>query len=355
MIYIYLAIFLILCGIIVGQEHNLEKGKNRDSVSPIDNEIYSNLYTYAHLIDISYCISSTSRIGEPFECELSCEKRFPNVTLAYQWYFDDSVCGYIATTNSNIFDYENASNSSKKTIIVSLRGTRSIFDTFTDLKTDLTDYVNVNSKLPACGDQCKVHQGFYDYFLRTLAIIQRVLLHELINTPDDYELLIVGHSMGGAIGLFISLHFLDLGFDKMTLVTMGQPLVGNKQFVNWVDDVMGSRCKAKHNSFDRKYLRIIHKGDIVTVIPNNRKNDNNYYQFENQIYLNCSASNPVPSLEKVVDCQTASNQACIAKDFKTHDSINRNYFESHNTYFRKLGLCGMRIRPNSIEFKENIY
>lgn len=315
--------------------------------TPLDKDIYANLFTYAHLIDISYCISLVNQIEEPFGCALNCEKRFPNVTLVYQWYHDDSVCGYIATTFSNIFHYEEEPliTKPKKTIIVSLRGTRSLFDTYADLKVDMTSYSNLRYHLPYCGKKCKIHKGFSEYFQRLITIIQKVLDEELAET-ENYELLILGHSMGGSIGLLIGLHFLDLGYDRMTLVTMGQPLVGNKEFANWVDMVMGSHLEPQHNTYNRKYFRVVHKNDLVTVLPKNQDIMNVYAQFDNQIYLNCSATNTVPSPKSVWDCKTSDNQQCIAGDFKTLniiDDINRNYYESHNTYFRKLGLCGVKV------------
>lgn len=315
--------------------------------TPLDHEIYSNLFTYAHLMDISYCISQVNQIEEPFKCGLNCEKRFPNVTLVYQWYHDDSVCGYIATTFSNIFHYqeEPLQTTPKKTIIVSLRGTRSLFDTYADLKVDMTSYANLRYRLPYCGNNCKIHRGFYTYFQHLITIIQKVLETELEET-ENYELLILGHSMGGSIGLLIGLHFLDLGYDRMTLVTMGQPLVGNKEFAHWTDMVMGSHLEPKHNTYNRKFFRVIHKNDLVTVLPKNQDLMNVYTQFDNQIYLNCSANNMVPPPKSVWDCKTGDNRHCIAGDFDAWEminDINRNYYDSHNTYFRKLGLCGVKV------------
>ena len=310
---------------------------------PIDREIYNNLFTYAHLIDISYCVSNVNQISEPFNCELDCQKRFPNVTLVHQWYNDDSDCGYIATTTSNIFNY-NLSSEGKKTIIVSLRGTHSFFDSYTDIKVDMMQYSNLQQSLPYCGRKCMVHKGFFEYFAATLLQIHDVLDDEL--STDDYELIIVGHSMGGSVALFLALHYLDLGYDKLTLVTMGQPLVGNKEFVTWADEVLGSLEKPVHNTFHRKYFRVVHKNDIVTTIPKTNNLMNSYHQFDNQIYLNCSATNSEPSPDEVVDCVYGDNQNCIKGDFqpiKMIEDVNRNYYFSHNTYFRKMGLCGMKI------------
>ncbi|AOW30044.1 uncharacterized protein CAALFM_C600980CA [Candida albicans SC5314] len=316
---------------------------NRDPTTPIDSEIYSNLYTYAHLIDISYCISEVNRIEEPFKCNLNCEKRFPNISLVYQFYFDDSVTGYIAKTTSNIFRYNETIAEDKKTIIVALRGTRSIFDTLTDLKVDMIPYSNTGTKLPLCGFDCKVHRGFHDYYTRTLSIIHPYIMEELNDCieDDNYELIILGHSLGGSIAYLLGLHYLDLGFDKLTLVTMGQPLLGNENFVSWGDKVLGSVNEAKHNEFKRKFLRVIHKNDVITTLPRDQNIFNRYSQFDNQIYLNCSETDTRPTINEVIDCYDGSNNQCIAKDFPFLMFERRNYLQIHINYFRQMGLCGI--------------
>lgn len=312
-------------------------GLQERNVYPIDPEIYSNLYTYAHLIDISYCISEVHGIDPPFKCDLNCEKRFPNMTLVYQWYFPESVTGYIATTYDNIFNYNIAKP--KKTIIISLRGTRSIFDTYADMKVDLIHYSNLGINLPSCGSGCKVHNGFYNYFATALNNINQYVVDEI--DEDDYELIILGHSLGGSVALLLGLHYLDVGYDKMTLVTMGQPLTGNFDFVNWADKALGSHNGLKHDSFDRKFLRIIHKNDVITTIPRSRNPFIQYQQFKNQIYLNCSTSNARPQLSQVFDCVDGANQNCIANDFFYFAFDRRDYLQAHITYFRRMGLCGV--------------
>lgn len=312
---------------------------------PIDRQIYLNLFTYAHLIDVAYCVSGLTHIDEPFSCDLSCAQRFPNMTLVHQWSFDNSVTGYIATTNANIFDYSKAS-ASKKTVVVSLRGTRSVFDSLADLKTHMVPYSNLRYRLPYCGEDCRVHSGFFEFFKNTLLSIHEVLEAEICD-EEDYELVILGHSMGGSIGLLLGLHFLDLGYENLTLVTMGLPLVGNKAFSSWVDSVMGSSLDPVHNSYQRKYFRVVHRNDIVPTLPRSSNPLEGYAQFENQIYVNCSASETVPPPESVLNCVTSDNRHCLSGDFERigfMDSLRKNYYNAHNTYFRKLGLCGLKLR-----------
>lgn len=317
------------------------------SPQPIDPEVYSNLFTYAHLIDIAYCVDKFHRISKPFECELACLARFPNMTLAQQWYFDDSVAGYISTTYSNIFQYNDTSEAQlKKTVVVSLRGTRSLYDTIADMKVEMVPYAHLHWSLPYCGSNCKIHIGFNEYFHNTLRVIHSVLEDELLDAQDNYELVFVGHSMGGLVALLLALHYLDMGFRKTTLVTMGQPLVGNREFTAWADFVLGSYLPVSHNTYHRHYLRVVHHGDIVTTIPRNGGLlFERYYQFDNQIYLNVSALTAVPTNEEVVDCFTGDNSRCIAKDIASPVGVlAHNYYENHNTYFRRLGLCGLRPR-----------
>lgn len=310
--------------------------------SPIDTEVYTNLYTYAHLIDIAYCVDKFHRIEKPFNCELNCASRFPNMTLVHQWFFDDAVCGYIASTTSNIFLYNDTvqqSDPPKKTIVVSLRGTRSFADTVADLKVEMIQYMPLVSKSPFCGNNCKVHKGFWVYFYNTLTEIDNVLDAELDGA--NCELVIVGHSLGGSVALLLALHYISLGHSKITLVTMGQPLVGNKEFTTWADYMLGSYMPVAHNTFGRKFIRVIHKNDIVTTIPRvGTKMFERYHQFDNQIYLDVAADNTHPPPENVVDCYTGENGQCIAGDLHGHEGT---YLVTHNTYFRYMGRCGIRI------------
>lgn len=124
---------------------------------PIDPQVYHNLMIYAHLIDISYCVDWFHKIDSPFECDL-CQEGLSNMTLVNQWYFQDAVAGYIAETSANIF---NRTESHEKTIIISLRGTRSFTDTIADLNVDMTRYVSLGMSIPPCGSACRVDFGTF--------------------------------------------------------------------------------------------------------------------------------------------------------------------------------------------------
>lgn len=319
-------------------------------VTPISQSTLTSLYTYAHLLDIAYCIDDFRRIKPPFECDLECLSLFPHMRLIYQWYFDDSVCGYIASTNHSLFNKTESKLGSEKdyhlTVIISLRGTRSVRDTMTDIKIDMTPYSTPEKGIPMCGDRCRVHAGFLDCYRNTVDAIHPYVVLALQEAGPDAKLVIVGHSLGGAVGLFVALHYLSLGFDNLKLVTMGQPLVGNQDFVDWVDYVMGSGFPTTEPHNLRKWLRVVHRNDLVTTVPRGSFLDR-YAQFENQIYVNTSAANALPQLGQVVDCKLGTNERCIAGD-SLRPHLASEYFISHNTYFRHLGLCGIYVDDERI-------
>lgn len=336
-----------LCSCSGSTASQLLKPSASPHITPLEERVYKNLYIYAHLIDISYCIDSYHQIEEPFLCEL-CTPNFKGMSLICQWYFDDSVCGYIAQTTSNIFEYDDSEAAPRRTFVVSLRGTRSLYDTIADLKVDMTKYENAGSHLLPCGDACRVHSGFWQYYKRSIATIEETLVTHL-DLLDSYELIFLGHSLGGSVAVLLALHFLGLGYSNVTLVTMGQPLVGNEQFTAWADHILGSEYPVKHNSFDRKYLRVIHKGDVVSTVPRRGNFFETYALFDNQIYINTTSDVLSPDNEDVVDCGTGDNPHCIAGDYvspfaqKISPFTQTDVYRNHNTYFRRMGLCGIHI------------
>lgn len=310
---------------------------------PVATETYNDLHTYARLIDISYCIDSYHQIESPFKCEL-CSPVSNNMSLICQWYFDDAVCGYISKTYSNLFENEYLDHSNKlKKIVVSLRGTRSLHDTVADIQVSMIDYKNRGLNIPICGTECRVHSGFWGYFKSTLEIIESRLQAEIEVSKPNYELIFVGHSLGGSVALLLALHFLDLGYSKMTLVTMGQPLVGNNAFATWADKILGSSNSAPLGRSPRQFIRVIHKGDVVATVPRNGRLFERYHNFENQVYINTSAEAVVPQPNQVVDCFSGDNPECIAGDFAAPFSPQDDFYRNHDTYFRRMGLCGFHI------------
>jgi len=59
---------------------------------------------------------------------------------------------------------------------------------------------------------------------------------EQLAQHPGYQLLITGHSMGGALATLLGLSYQNHGKSPL-IITFGQPRVGNPAFAKFVDDV----------------------------------------------------------------------------------------------------------------------
>lgn len=86
----------------------------------------------------------------------------------------------------------------------------------------------------------RVHRGFYRGYLA----IRDELLAQI--PPSDEPVLIVGHSLGGAIGVLAAV---DLNFNlgkQIHLVTLGSPRVGNAAFIDACQRRIASHTRLVH-------------------------------------------------------------------------------------------------------------
>ncbi|KAH3671466.1 hypothetical protein WICMUC_004598 [Wickerhamomyces mucosus] len=295
----------------------------RESVS---SALYWDLVKYAHLIDISYCISRISKIHYPFECDNSCSD-FPNTELVYQWNSDDlnfrnlidefSTSGYIAL------------NHDWKKLLIVIRGTRSFKDSIVDLNSDLVSYGDDQ-------DGLRVHKGFYCSYLKTWNEIKHLIKFQYSKYPD-YGILIMGHSMGGAIASFLTLK-LNKEFDgKVFGVTMGQPMIGNDNFTTYMNHELNLKNVHKKSS---KLLRITHKNDPVIKLPwrpdqySTNVIGNVYTHSSNEVFINDLGPH-LPEIENVYHCIGSTDLHCsYGKSFPNDNT-------EHLNYFRRMGKCGL--------------
>lgn len=88
------------------------------------------------------------------------------------------------------------------------------------------------------GDKCEgcmVHVGFLRSWTVTEEIIGDVVA-QLVQDYPDYELVLVGHSLGGAVAALAGLDFEARGW-KPTVTTFGEPRVGNKPLAGFINKV----------------------------------------------------------------------------------------------------------------------
>jgi hypothetical protein len=325
------------------------------SISP---DLFFSLEELARLVDISYCVGLTG-IHAPFSCLSRCSD-FPTFSLIQSWntgpLLSDS-CGYIA------YDH----NPSAPRIVLAFRGTYSIANTIVDLSTIPQEYVpylgenttsssfpnHVDTEVP-CAD-CTVHSGFLQSWHHTRDAILPQLSEAVLEHPD-YQIELVGHSLGGAVALLAGLEFAARGWNPR-ITTFGEPKVGNQAFVEHIDHefVRGS------NGEESMYRRVTHVDDPVVLLP---PTEWGYMPHASELYIT-KPSLP-PSFIDIMDCNGDTDQSCSAQADPTlsHDEIlalaeeegeevrirrggsiipNRyklwRLFFSHRDYFWRLGVC----------------
>ncbi|KAJ6648388.1 Lipase [Pseudolycoriella hygida] len=141
-------------------------------------------------------------------------------------------------------------SSTRKEIVVAFRGTMNIWNILLDLDTMATTYPNLPSGV-------KLHAGFH-----TAAMS---LYNNVVKTVDSlrgqysgYKIVIVGHSLGGAMARVTQFYFLALNQFPGAIYecyTFGEPRSGNRAYADYM------------NSQHITTARVVHKADIVPHVP----------------------------------------------------------------------------------------
>nr|AVD98476.1 secretory lipase [Leishmania major] len=112
-----------------------------------------------------------------------------------------------------------------------------------------------------CGLECRVHAGFQRSYLAVRRTIRAAVVRDLMMHPD-YNVLVTGHSVGGAVALLAAIdvqaHVNRMFFVSrpiVSLYTFGMPHVGNRAFAVWAAGMLsrGShfRITSRHDPVPR--------------------------------------------------------------------------------------------------------
>jgi pimeloyl-ACP methyl ester carboxylesterase len=329
--------------------------------------LFSELEELARIVDISYCVGLTSLgIAKPFTCLSRC-KDFPAFELVTTWntgpMLSDS-CGYIALDHG------------KRRVIVAFRGTYSVANTVVDLSTVPQEYVpypeDGDDEREGDGEKCRnctVHMGFHTAWIHTRNRILEGLLQQMILYPE-YELNLVGHSLGAAVAALAALDLQGRGFEPM-VTTFGEPRVGNKGLAEFLDKRFHliSTDEIDEDDTEMRYRRVTHVNDPVPLLP---LSEWSFAMHAGEIYI--SKSSLSPDISDLEHCVGDNDQTCIAgadgttsstldsrssaqkrdliasvKD-EIHDVVHEPWgipsryklwqlFFAHRDYFWRLGLC----------------
>ncbi|ETI28847.1 hypothetical protein G647_01299 [Cladophialophora carrionii CBS 160.54] len=362
----------------------------------ISQSLFESLEELARIVDISYCVG-TSGIRRPFKCLSRCSD-FEGFELITAWntgpLLSDSS-GYIALSHAPF----------EKRVIVAFRGTYSIANTIADLSTNPAEYApfpadsnndsvctsvagaddepaggggyqNIKEPLlpqllqqqpnkekrtvlepPECPN-CTVHSGFMTSWRNTRCIVVPHVEKALRDNPG-YKLVLVGHSLGGAVAALASLEMQARGWDPH-VTTFGEPRIGNLALNRFIDKRFNLDST---NPETLKYRRVTHVDDPVPLLP---LEEWGYRMHAGEIFI--SKPSLPPGRADVKHCAGDEDPSCINDapsaatshvldsngtddtDQGAHAGIQqmwelgRRYklwelFFAHRDYFWRLGLC----------------
>jgi len=141
-----------------------------------------------------------------------------------------------------IMGYDN----SLKAPFISIRGSSDINNWISNLETRIIH--------PYQDKNIGVHNGLYYEYLR----YKDTLISYLLELNDNSNIIITGHSSGGAIASLLTYDLVTDGYidyRNILLYSFGSPRIGNNEFVK------------SFLSFDIKHNRITYKNDIVPHLP----------------------------------------------------------------------------------------
>ena len=165
---------------------------------------------------------------------------------------------------------------------------------------------------PKC-ENCTVHAGFLTSWTNTRCLLIPHL-ENLISKYSDYQLTLVGHSLGGAVAALASLEFLARGWDPH-VTTFGEPRIGNQALNRFLDD----RYNLSHSKVqtESKYRRVTHVNDPVPLLP---LEEWNYRMHAGEIFI--SKPNLPPAVEDVSHCIGDEDLKCIAGEEPSQNTEN---------------------------------
>lgn len=211
--------------------------------------------------------------------------------------------------------------SGAKRIVLAFRGTYSITNTIIDLSVypqayvpytggDMDDDPENRSRAPFQGPKCEnctVHAGFIQSWLNTRSAVVPQLIAAREQYPD-YEITLVGHSLGGAVAALAGLEMNLKGWNP-SVTTFGEPMVGNQEFVEFLDKQfqMGRYHTSDRGWVPRSFRRVTHVNDPVPLLP---LQEWGYAAHAGEIFI----SNPdlPPSIEDIQICEGNQDPKCIA-------------------------------------------
>lgn len=152
---------------------------------------------------------------------------------------------------------------------------------------------------------CTVHAGFLASWLNTRPII---LKHVSAARKQyrDYKVVLVGHSLGGAVAALAGLEMQMRGWEPQ-VTTFGEPKIGNKEFVTFLNEAFKLGTVSPSDDAQQwKFRRVTHVNDPVPLLP---LEEWGYEMHAGEIFI--SKAVLPPSESDVIICDGDKDARCI--------------------------------------------
>lgn len=244
-------------------------------------------------------------------------------------------------------------------IIVAFRGTYSIANTIVDLSTIPQEYVPFPADEHHQCTNCTVHAGFFRSWRHTRPYVNGHVA-KLVAKHPEYQVVLVGHSLGGAVAALAGLEFSTRGW-KPQVTTFGEPRVGNEALMKFIDDRFQLGTGTADNS---TFRRVTHVDDPVPLLP---LGEWGYRMHAGEIYIakpelypavsdlrhcegdedgRCIAAGEIGAIETAIrgDSGLAEEEGGRVVGSGSRGPLPARYgprelFAAHRDYFWRLGLC----------------
>ncbi|KAI7616320.1 hypothetical protein KC343_g9807 [Hortaea werneckii] len=221
-------------------------GDHQSGDRDVSMALFSDVEELSRVVDISYCTGLIATgISKPFHCWCRCGD-FPHFELVKDWRTGISMQsdsgGYVALDHH------------KQRILVAFRGTINmagwlanfglspqVYTPFPGAEDQVSGEVEngktakAKSHASSCAD-CTVHTGFYKAWNNTRPHVLEAVSEHVEQYPQ-YELHLVGHSLGAAVAAFAALDFSARGWEPV-ITTFGEPRIGNVATNKHIDEVL---------------------------------------------------------------------------------------------------------------------
>lgn len=198
---------------------------------------------------------------------------------------------------------------------------------------------------------CTVHAGFWTSWKNSRQTVLSAVTQAQLQYPD-YEVTLIGHSLGGAVAALASLEMYSRGFNPR-ITTFGEPKVGNDNMADFINAIFNLSLTptdggSDHDDMLIRYRRVTHVNDPVPLLP---FTEWGYAAHAGEIYI--SKLDLTPSLVDIELCTGNSDMHCIAGAEGDEDDSNaRDEAIRHSSLLASILRQQEQLQPQALDEEE---